>query len=43
MADKRRWSDLSKRTRRLLIGVTVINSAGLASLAYFVFGRRRPQ
>jgi hypothetical protein len=77
MADKRRWSDLSKRTRRLLIGaavaegglktaalidikrrpasqirgskwlwaagVTVINSAGLASLAYFVFGRRRSQ
>lgn len=70
-----KWSDLSQRTRRLLIvgaaaeaslkaaalvdikrrpasqirgskwiwapAVTVINSFGLAPLAYFVFGRRR--
>ena len=72
---KRQWSDLSKRTPRLIIvgaavetslkaaalvdmkrrpasqvrgskwiwapAVTVINSFGLAPLAYFVFGRRR--
>jgi hypothetical protein len=72
---KRQWSDLSKRTQRLIIvgaavetslkaaalvdmkrrpasqvrgskwiwapAVTVINSFGLAPLAYFVFGRRR--
>jgi hypothetical protein len=71
----RKWSDLSPRTRRLIIAgaavetslkaaalvdikrrpasqirgskwiwapaVTVINSFGLAPLAYFVFGRRR--
>lgn len=71
----RKWSDLSKSTRRLIIvagvaetslkaaalvdmkrrpasqirgskwvwapAVTVINSFGLAPLAYFVFGRRR--
>jgi Phospholipase_D-nuclease N-terminal len=71
----RKWSDLSPRTRRLIIVgaavetslkaaalvdikrrpasqirgskwvwvpvVTVVNSAGLAPLAYFVFGRRR--
>lgn len=70
-----KWSDLSPRTRRLIIAgaavetslkaaalvdikrrpasqirgskwmwipaVTVVNSAGLAPLAYFVFGRRR--
>ncbi len=70
-----RWSDLSKRTQRLIIigaaaetslkaaalvdmkrrpasqvrgskwiwapAVTVINSFGLAPLAYFLFGRRR--
>ena len=72
---RRQWSDLSKRTQRLIIigaaaetslkaaaladmkrrpasqvrgskwiwapAVTVINSFGLAPLAYFVFGRRR--
>ena len=75
MADRRRWSDLSQRTRRLIIAgaavetslkaaalvdikrrpaseirgskwvwvpaVTIVNSAGLAPLAYFVWGRRR--
>jgi len=72
---RRKWSDLSPRTRRLIVAgaavetslkaaalvdikrrpasqirgskwmwipaVTVLNSAGLAPLAYFVFGRRR--
>jgi hypothetical protein len=72
---RRKWSDLSKPTQRLIIvagvvetslktaalidmkrrpasqirgskwvwapAVTVINSFGLAPLAYFVFGRRR--
>ena len=72
---RRKWSDLSPRTRRLIVAgaavetslkaaalvdikrrpasqirgskwiwapaVTVINSFGLAPLAYFLFGRRR--
>jgi hypothetical protein len=72
---KRKWSDLSKRTQRLIIvgaavetslkaaalvdikrrpaseirgskwmwipAVTIVNSAGLAPLAYFLYGRRR--
>ncbi len=76
MADRRRWSDLSEGTRRLIIVtavvesilkgaalidikrrpadqirgpkwlwvpvVTLVNSAGIAPISYFVFGRRRP-
>jgi len=76
MAARRRWSDLSERTRRLLIAaaitetslksvalidlkrrpasqirgskwiwvpvVILVNSAGAVPLAYFAFGRRRP-
>jgi hypothetical protein len=75
MADKKRWSDLSARTRRFIITVgafegmlkvaalidlrrrprdeirgrkwlwavvvTVVNSAGMVPISYFVFGRRR--
>ena len=75
MSDKRRWSELSDRTRRLIIvgaafegilkikalvdikrrpeheirgskakwaaAVILINSAGAAPLAYFIFGRRK--
>lgn len=71
----RQWSDLSERTRRLILigaavetslkvaalvdikrrpaseirgskwlwvpAVTIVNSAGLAPLAYFLYGRRR--
>jgi hypothetical protein len=75
VAERRKWTDLSKRTQRLIIGVaaaetglkvaaladirrrpaseirgskwvwvplvSVVNSAGLAPLAYFFYGRRR--
>jgi hypothetical protein len=74
---RKQWSDLSERTRRLLIitavaeGIlklaalidlkrrpasrvrgpkwlwatvlTIVSSAGLAPISYFVFGRRRPR
>jgi hypothetical protein len=77
MAARKQWSDLSGRTRGLLITaavvegalkvaalidmkrrpasqirgpkwlwaavVTVVSSAGVVPIAYFVFGRRRPQ
>ena len=76
MAARRQWSDLSQRTRRLLIGagvaegmlkvaalidlkrrpatqvrgpkwlwatvVTVVGSAGVVPVSYFVVGRRQP-
>jgi hypothetical protein len=76
MAAKRRWSDLSERSRKLIISaavaesilkgaalidikrrpanqvrgpkwlwalvVAVVNSAGVAPISYFVFGRRLP-
>ena len=76
MAARKQWSDLSERTRRLLIAaaaaegilkvaalidlkrrpaaqvrgpkwlwataVTVISSAGVLPVSYFVFGRRHP-
>ena len=76
MAARRQWSDLSQRTRRLLIGaavaegmlkiaalvdlkrrpatqvrgpkwlwatvLTVVGSAGIVPISYFVFGRREP-
>jgi hypothetical protein len=75
VAGRRKWSDLSRRTQRVIIGVaaaetglkiaalldlrrrpaseirgskwlwvplvSVVNSAGLAPLAYFIYGRRR--
>ena len=77
MAARRQWSDLSQRTRRLLIGagvaegmlkvaalidlkrrpasqvrgpkwawatvVTVVGSAGVLPISYFLFGRRQPR
>lgn len=77
MSEKRRWGELSERTRRLIIlgavfegilkimalvdikrrsdseirgskakwaaAVVLINSVGAAPIAYFVFGRRKPQ
>jgi hypothetical protein len=76
MAARKQWSDLSQRTRRLLISagvaegilkvaalvdikrrpashvrgpkwlwatvVTVVGSAGVVPVSYFVFGRRQP-
>jgi len=76
MADRKQWSDLSERNRKLLIAagvvegclkiaalidikrrpasqirgpkwlwaavVTVVSSAGLLPISYFVFGRKRP-
>jgi hypothetical protein len=76
MAARKQWSDLSQRTRRLLIGaavaegilkvaalvdikrrpasqvrgpkwlwatvITVVGSAGVVPISYFVVGRRRP-
>lgn len=76
MADRRQWSDLSERTRRLLVAaavaegilkvaaladikrrpvsqvrgpkwlwaavVTIVSSAGVVPMSYFVFGRRQP-
>ena len=77
MAARRKWSDLSGRTRTLIITVavadgvlkaaalidmkrrpasqirgpkwvwapvvTLVNSAGVVPISYFVFGRRQPQ
>jgi hypothetical protein len=76
MAGRKKWSDLSERSRRLLIAaaiaegtlrlaalvdirrrpasqirgrkwvwaslVSVVSSAGILPISYFVFGRRRP-
>jgi hypothetical protein len=76
MADRKQWSDLSERNRKLLIAagvvegclkiaalidikrrpasqirgpkwlwaavVSVVSSAGLLPISYFVFGRKRP-
>jgi hypothetical protein len=66
MAARRKWSELSPRTRRLIsvaavvegilklaalidpkwlwaTAVTVIGSAGVVPISYFVLGRRQPR